>query len=165
MVFRVLMMHHHEHSWCIMSTHDASWGLMMHHEHLHWVFRTKIWHPICHQMGRHGSWEDFDQTNFDDFSARIFANFEISRFPLFLFLNFYGFVAYFGRHRGPPRISLRAAGATRDHFGGILCSSDFSRNPKITKNQLVSVSRDGFRRNSRESMRNRCPVIFQPSVH
>ena len=34
-------------------------------------------HPICHQMIRHGSLEDFHQTNLDDFSARVFANFEV----------------------------------------------------------------------------------------
>jgi len=29
-------------------------------------------HPICHQMAPYGSWEDFDQTNLDDCSARVF---------------------------------------------------------------------------------------------
>ena len=97
-------------------------------------------------------------------SVRICADFEIFKFPLFNFLNFYGFLFDFGRHHGPPRISFGAAGATRDNFGGILCSSDFSRNSKIKKKQLLSVSRDGFRRTKRESMQNRGPVIFQPSV-
>ena len=96
------------------------------------------------------------------------ASSQISRFPGFyfsFFLNFYGFLYYFGRHRGPPRISLEAAGATRDRFGGILSFSDFSRNPKIMKNRHLSVSRDRFRRNKRKSMRNRGPVIFQPSIY
>ena len=71
---------------------------------------------------------------------------------------------YFGRNRGPPRISLEAAGASKDNFRGILSSSDFPRNPQILKTRLVSSSRDSFRQNSVESMRNRGPVAFQPSV-
>ena len=72
--------------------------------------------PFRHQTARHWSWEDFAQTNLDDFSARVFANFEISRFPLFIFLNFYGFFIMLGgtvdhqgsvwRQLGPPRTIL-----------------------------------------------------------
>ena len=91
--------------------------------------------------------------------------FRISGFPLFIFLIFYCFSFYFGRHRRPPRISLGAAGATKHHFGGILSFNDFSRNPETMQNRFLSVSRNSFRRNSRESMRNRCPVISQPSVY
>ena len=40
---------------------------------------------------------------------------------------------YFRRHCGPPRISLEAAGTSKDFVGGILSFSDFSRNPKFTK--------------------------------
>ena len=68
----------------------------------------------------------------DDFSVRIFVNFGISRFPppppnsdCILF--------HFGRQNKPPMISLGAAWATTDHFGGILPFSDFSRNPQIKK--------------------------------
>ena len=99
---------HHEYSWCTMSTHDASWVFMMHHEYLGCI--------------------------------------------------------YFGRNRGPPMISLEAAGASKDNFRGILSSSDFPRNPQILKTRLVSSSRDSFRQNSVESMRNRGPVTSQPSV-
>jgi len=35
----VLMMHH-EHSWCIMSIHDPSWVLMMHHEYSWCIVRS-----------------------------------------------------------------------------------------------------------------------------
>ena len=31
---------------------------------------TKMYHPMCHQMARHGSCEDSDQTNLDGFPAR-----------------------------------------------------------------------------------------------
>ena len=72
---------------------------------------------------------------------------------------------YFGRHRRPPRISLGAAWATKDHFGGILSFSGFSRNLKIAKHRFFSVSRDSFRRNSWASMRDRGPAIFQPLVY
>ena len=41
-----------------------------------------------HQMARHSSWEDFNQTNLDDLSVGIFAHFEISRFPLSIFSIF-----------------------------------------------------------------------------
>ena len=69
---------------------------------------------------------------------------------------------YFGRHRIQPMISLGAACATKDHFGGILSFSDFPRNHQIEKYRLFNVPRDSFRRNSGASMRDRCPVIFQP---
>ena len=69
---------------------------------------------------------------------------------------------YVGRHRRPPRISLGAAWATNDHFGGILSFSEFSRNPQIKKHRLLNVSRDSFRRTSGVSMRDRCPVISNP---
>jgi len=48
-------------------------------------------HPICHQMERHGSWEDFNQTNLDDLSVRVFANFEMFKFQRFVlaFLLFF----------------------------------------------------------------------------
>ena len=36
---------------------------------------------------------------------------------------------------------------------------------QTSPNRLLSGSRNSFRRNSRGSMRNRCPVIFQPSVY
>ena len=58
----------------------------------------------------------------------------------------------------------RQLGPPKDNIGGILSSSDFPRIPKFMKQQLLSVSRDSFRPNSRESMRNRGPVTFQPSV-
>ena len=70
-----------------------------------------------------------------------------------------------GRNRVPPRISLEAAGVTKDIFVCILCLSDFPRNPTIMKINFPSVSHDSFRRNSRQSVRNRCPVMFQPSVY
>ena len=91
--------------------------------------------PFRHQMARHSSREDLKQTNLDDFPVRILANFEISRFPPFHFLNFYSFLCYFGRQRRPPRISLAAAGATKDHFGGILPLSDFSRSTNQEKEE------------------------------
>ena len=37
--------------------------------------------PFRHHTARHSSWEDFNHTNLDDLSVRIFAIFEISRFP------------------------------------------------------------------------------------
>ena len=61
----------HEYSWCIMNTHDASWVLMM--------------HPICHQVARHGSWEEFNQTNLDDFPANVFTNSPRLYFSFFWF--------------------------------------------------------------------------------
>ena len=78
-------------------------------------------------------------------SVRIFVKFEISRFPSFILLICYGFSFYFGRRRRPPRISLGAAGATKDHFGGILSFSDFSRSPRIREIRIVSVFRNSTR--------------------
>jgi len=71
---------------------------------------------------------------------------------------------YFGSIQRPPGISLEVAGVSRDHFGGILWWSDFSRKHKIMKHLILHVSCDSLRRKSEESMRNRCPVIFQPSI-
>ena len=62
------------------------------------------------------------------FCARLY-NYQDLQVSTFHFLNF----CYFGGHLGPPRISLGAAGATKDHFGGIRSFSDFSRTPKIKK--------------------------------
>jgi len=160
---------HPEYSWCILSTHDASWVLMMHHEHswcimsthdASWVF---MMHPICHQMARHISREDFDQTDLDCFSGRVFANFKIVQVFTFNFMNLFLFWFHFGRIQedlgslqGPLRIS-------RYHLGGNLWWSDFPRTPKIMTNQLLKVSRDQILQNSGQSMRNRCPVTFQRS--
>ena len=69
---------------------------------------------------------------------------------------------YVWRHRRQPMISLWAAWATNDHFGGIMSFIDFSRNPQIKKHRLLNVSRDSFRRTSGVSMRDRCPVISNP---
>ena len=99
------------------------------------------------------------------FSVRIFTNFGISRFPFPPHPNSDYILFYFWRHRRPPRISLGAAWTTNDHFGGILSFSDFPRNHKVVGNLVLSVSRIGFRRNSVDLMRNRCPVISQPSVY
>jgi hypothetical protein len=41
----------------------------------------------------------------------------------------------------------------------------FQEIQKIRKHRLLKVSRDRIRQNSRQSMRNRCPVIFQPSIY
>ena len=43
--------------------------------------------------------------------------------------------------------------------------NDFPRNPTIMKIDFPSVSHDSFRRNSSQSVRNRCPVMFQPLVY
>ena len=51
---------------------------------------------------------------------------------------------YVGRHRRPPRISVGAAWATNDHFGGIMSFIDFSRNPQIKKHRLLFVSRYSY---------------------
>ena len=56
-------------------------------------------------------------------------------------------------------MSLDAAGDSRDNFGGILSSSDFSRNPQFIKCRLSSVSSDTFRRNSMESRPGHFPTI------
>ena len=135
-----------------------------------WISMDYPWisgNHFRHQMARHSSWEDFNQTNLDDFPVRIFAIFEIARFPLFIFLNLCIFSFILGGtvdHQGsvwgqlgPPRIILEA-----------FCLSVAF--PEIGKsenheNRVLNVSRESVRRNSRESMRNRCPVIFQPSVY
>ena len=49
-----------------------------------WISIDNQWisgNPFRHHTARHSSWEDFNHTNLDNFSVRIFANFEISRFP------------------------------------------------------------------------------------
>ncbi len=97
------------------------------------------------------------------FVVRVFANVYFCGCPLFICMDFRRFNCILGRSRGPLRIGLVAAGATKYNFGSILCSSDFPRNPKIMKINFSSVSCDSFQRNSARSMRNRSPVIFQPS--
>jgi len=49
-----------------------------------WISIDNQWisgNPFRHHTARHSSWEDFNHTNLDDLSVRIFAIFEISRFP------------------------------------------------------------------------------------
>ena len=36
----VLMMHHHEHSWFMVNTHDASWVIMVHHKYSWCIMNT-----------------------------------------------------------------------------------------------------------------------------
>ena len=52
-----------------------------------------------------------------------------------------------------------------DHPNGSsnACLSDFSRQLKILTHRLSNVARDGFRRNSAQSMRDRSLAILQPS--
>jgi len=88
-----------------------------------------------------------------------------SGFRLCLCMHLYYFLIDLGRNCGLPRVNFGAAGATRDHFGGILCSGDFPRTTKLIQIYLCSASSDNVRRNSRDLNRNRCPVISQPSVH
>ena len=131
----------HEHSWCIMTTHGASCVLMMHRDYTRCIMTTHdaswvlMMHPICHQMVRHGSWEDFNQANLDDFSVRVLAMFEISKLPLFC----WGFYCFYVILKG----SRSNHGSFRDHRWSIwrqsgtpvtmLCWSDLSRNPKSWK--------------------------------
>ena len=86
--------------------------------------------------------------------VRIFASFKISRFPLLIFLDLYRFLFYIGRHRRPPRISFGAAGATKDHLGGILSFSDFSRNPETMKIDFLVFPMTDFD----EIQGNRCGI-------
>ena len=44
-----------------------------------------------------------------------------------------------GSMQGSSRISLEAAGVSKDNFGGILCSSDFSRYPKNHEKSTFQV--------------------------
>ena len=56
-------------------------------------------------------------------------------FPLCVFPQFVLYSNLFWEHPGiiqePPRISLEAAGVSKDHFEGILWWRNISRNPKI----------------------------------
>ena len=76
----------------------------------------------------------------------------------------YKFQFYFGRHRGPPRIRL---GGSWGHQGSFWRYSVYSMTvPGIQKRLKTTVEcfTYRFRRNSRRSMRNRCPVIFQIAI-
>ena len=92
---------------------------------------------------------------------RIFANFEICRFTLFIFLNYYFIL---GASREHP-------GTTEDQFGGswglqgTFCVVVTFQEIRNSWKSTFNVSRDRFRRNSGQSMRNRCLVIFQPSSY
>jgi len=80
--------------------------------------------------------EDFNQTNLDDFSVRAFAIFESPRCPRSFSMDslisfyFWSILEHPGSTQGPPRISLEAAGASKDLFVGSLRSRDFPRNPR-----------------------------------
>ena len=65
----------------------------------------------------------------------------------------------------PPSIMLGATCATKDTLGCILCIRYFARHRKEWKAFWLNVSDDGVRWNSVEAIRNRSPVIFQPSVY
>ena len=122
---------HHEYSWCIMSTHnssrvlnthDASWVLTMHHEYSDFEVLRPTSVLICHQMGRYGTWEVFDQTNLDEFSARVFAHFEVSTFNVSTF-NVFAFnvskrVLFQILFWGHPVAPREPPGTTGDRFGG-----------------------------------------------
>jgi len=84
-----------------------------------WISMDNPWissNPFRHQMARHSSWEDFNQTNLDEFSVRISAHFQIIRFSLFIFwicIVLYSFLGGAVDHQGllwgqlgPPRIIL-----------------------------------------------------------
>ena len=70
----VLMMHH-EHSWCIMSAHDASWILIMHHQYLDYCI---LW-P---KYGTGPSLGENEPTNFPG------STFEIVRFSVLEIVSF-----------------------------------------------------------------------------
>jgi len=124
-LIRVLMMHH-EHSWFNMSINDAD------DKYLDSLLdsRSKIWHPICHQMGRHGTWEDFNHTNIDCCLDAASVVFEVVRFPRLVFRICFVSNIILGWSRNTQRLS-------RDHRGSILgqlespgtlfCWSDLSR--------------------------------------
>ena len=84
-----------------------------------------------HQMARHSTKPI--STIFRCASLRIsrFLGFHLAFFWISVVVVF-----YVGWHCRAPRISLDAAGVSRDLFGGILWWSDFSRNPKFMTNKL-----------------------------
>ena len=153
---RWVRMMHHEQAWCIsiMNTHDA-WVLMMHYE--------SSWFS----MSTHdASWVPMMPMEAEKISTRPIS--QILRFPGFHFSFFFCFQIYFeriqehpGSIQGPPRINLEAARVSRDHFVLDWLFKKFFKPWKSTS----SVSRDRFWRNAEESMRNRCPVIFQQSTY
>ena len=69
----------------------------------------------------------------------------------------YGFLFYLLNNQGPPRIVLGAAWASKDHVGSILCTCDFSRNPKIEKLNLMNFPMTDFY----EAWWNRCAIALQ----
>ena len=131
-----------------MSIHDASSILRL------YVFKTKIWHPICHQIAQHESWEVFDQTHLDDFSLRIFANFEVVRFKSLFCVIFYLILGASSRTQGASSETRGSIWRQLGSPGTILCWSDFSRNPKIIKNWLLMFPVTVFN----ENRRNRCGI-------
>ena len=78
------------------------------------IIFVNTWHPM------HVERISASKTNLDVFSARAFANAELSRFPLVILKNAYNDLFHFGRDCGPPRIALEAAWASSDHFEGVL---------------------------------------------
>ena len=71
-------------------------------------------------MARHGSLEDFDQTDLDYLSARVFANFKISQVFIVRSMNVFLFEFRFGRMQEDPGSIQGPLRIAKGHVGGIL---------------------------------------------
>jgi len=122
MHIELLFMMHHEHPWCIVSSHDASWALMRHHEYW-WCLMGASW---CIMRTHDASWVLMMHPGYstDDASWQLMMhheyswceNAELCMSPLCLFMYFDTFKFQCGRNCGPPRIVWELLGPTRITF-------------------------------------------------
>ena len=101
----------------------------------------KNWHPDGTPDGTPLTMRRFHPDQSRCFlSVRIFVTFQLCMFPLCMFgiciiLFYLGSIQeHPGSIQGPPRLNLEAAGATRNHFGGVLCWSDSLKKPESMEN-------------------------------
>jgi len=122
--------------------------------------------PFRQQMARHSSWEDFDQSNLDDLSVRIFANVEVFRFSFFNSQILSYSYLIFGASRNTqgasrtPRGSiwrqLESPGTIFEVFCDEVTFQEFTKSWNIIFSKFV---RDKVRRNSEQSTPGRFPAI------
>ena len=164
---------------CRVSTHDASWVLRMHHEYstldaswILWILMSThdaSWVLIRFVTKWHAM--EVERISIKPISM-IFRceSLQISNFQGFHFLFSWIFIILnlFWASEGPrehPGTSKHQFEGSWGLQGSFWTHSVLKWLSKKSKNRLLKVFLDRIRRKSEHSVRNRCPVVFQPSIY
>ena len=166
------------HQWCMdihrspWMTHGYPWMIHVYRWIIHgisidnpWIIHARPW--IIYGYPEYFSWPNdttlklkgvqSNQTRYMSCATLQMSRFVCVRFLLLWISTF--LKVYFYRNRQPARLSLEADGANKDLFASILPKWLSKTSQSHDTASFVGVSRDTFRQNSVESMRNRHPVI------